>query len=245
MVSPGPYCHAYRLADGSRFHGNLRLFETDGRFAAFLADSHLPLIAQRIFGPRNERVNLFYDQLFVKESKSDAVTRWHNDLPYWPIEGNKVLSIWIAVDYTTLASGGLEFVAKSHLDGIFYQPVLFGEASGAEQYSINPDYRPIPDIDANRDKYEFLSWDLEPGDALVFHGLTVHGARGNQENRRRRGYTVRFCGDDVVSAGDKLGTHKALRNPDLNAGDPLGDSPQHPLVYPPNVGKYLRRERKA
>ena len=44
---------------------------------------------------------------------------------------------------------------------------------------VNPELEDMPDIDANRDKYELLSWDLEPGDVLMFHPLIVHGSPGN------------------------------------------------------------------
>src|SRR3546814_16919730 len=63
------------------------------------------------------------------------------------------------------------------------------------------DLEPLPDIDARRGEYEILGWDLEPGDAIAFSFLTVHGAPGNaQSANRRRAFAARNCGDDVVFA---------------------------------------------
>ena len=96
-------------------------------------------------------------------------------------------------------------------------------------YETNPDYEDIPDIEADREHYEIISWDLEPGDAYVFHAMTVHGAGVNQlRDRRRRGYTVRYTGDDV-SYDERVGTSKPLHCAELAGGDVL-DSAQFPLL---------------
>ena len=81
-----------------------------------------------------------------------------------------------------------------------------------------------------RDRYEIISWDLEPGDVYAFHAMTVHGAGGNLRfDVRRRGYTVRYCGDDAVYDTRK-GTQGHLRSESHRDGDQL-DSDQYPLVW--------------
>jgi ectoine hydroxylase-related dioxygenase (phytanoyl-CoA dioxygenase family) len=63
----------------------------------------------------------------------------------------------------------------------------------------------------------------------AFHALTVHGAGGNLSQRvRRRGYTVRYTGDDVTYS-TRPGTNTGLSNPTLSEGDAL-DSEQYPVV---------------
>ena len=156
-------------------------------------------------------------------------TRWHNDQPYWPIRGRQVLSIWLALDTTTAENGRVEFVRGSHLWNRWFQPEPFGKTGAITHYESNPDYEDIPDIEAARDQYEIISWDLEPGDAYVFHAMTVHGAGGNRlPDRRRRGYTVRYTGDDVVY-DERIGTSKPLHCATLADGDVL-DSEQFPRI---------------
>ena len=90
----------------------------------------------------------------------------------------------------------------------------------------------MPDIDTARDDYEIVSWDLEPGDVYVFHGLTVHGAGGNvREDVRRRGYAVRYTGDDV-RYDTRPGPNINLRSSSHRDGDRL-DSEQYPRVVAP------------
>ncbi len=226
IARPGPFYHGYE-AGGGRFHGNLRLWESDETFRAFCLRSPLPALARRFFN--SAKVNLLYDQLFVKEAGTANRTRWHNDQPYWPMRGWQVLSFWIALDRTTAESGALEFIRGSHRWNRWFQPEVFGQTAAVNEYETNPDYEPMPDIEAARGDYDIVTWELEPGDAYVFHGLTVHGAGGNRmSDRRRRGYTVRYTGDDVVY-DTRPGVNIHLRNATLKDGDPL-DSEQYPVV---------------
>lgn len=94
----------------------------------------------------------------------------------------------------------------------------------------HPDYETVPDVESARDDYDIISFDLEPGDVYAFHALVLHGASGNiSEQVRRRGYTVRYTGDDVIYSSHP-GTNRALRNSLLTDGDRL-DSNQYPLVW--------------
>ena len=112
----------------------------------------------------------------------------------------------------------MEFIKKSHKWGKWYQPEHF--APGASKtYEKNPKFEKIPDIESNRDKYDIISFDMNPGDLLAFHALVVHGSAGNiSKFRRRRGYAVRYTGKDVFYCTEN-GSHLDLRNPELEDGD--------------------------
>ena len=56
----------------------------------------------------------------------------------------------------------------------------------------------LPDIEGDRGAFRILSWELEPGDAVFFHMLTLHAAGG--ATTRRRAFSVRFLGDDATHA---------------------------------------------
>lgn len=228
ITNPGPWFHGYELDDGKTFHGNLRTWQTHEGFRRYCLESPLPGLAQQLMG--STRVNLFYDQLFVKDASTDSPTRWHNDQPYWPVRGHHVMSFWLALDPVDLTSGGLEFVAGSHLWDRWFQPESFGKTAGAT-YDINPEYEKMLDIEAERDQHRILSWDMEPGDVLAFHAMTVHGAPPNQHpDRRRRGYTVRYTGDDAHYF-ESSGMSKPIFAEYLTSGDPIGGD-QFPQIIP-------------
>lgn len=229
IATPGPFCNHYTLPNGKKFHGNLRLWETDDDFRAYCFSSPLPTLAGQIMGA--ERVTLFYDQLFVKEPGVDHPTRWHNDQPYWPVRGRNVMSFWLALDHVTADSGRMEFVAGSHNWGRWFQPEAF--APGGAAYERGENYEDMPDIDGQRDQHRIIGWDMQPGDVIAFHAMAVHAAGGNRtEDRRRRGYTVRYCGDDATYFGGP-GPNEGLRNPTLKTGDPI-ESAQYPCVWSSN-----------
>ncbi|MEL7157539.1 MAG: phytanoyl-CoA dioxygenase family protein [Actinomycetota bacterium] len=228
IADPGPFYHGYDVGEGKRFHGNLRLWETHPGMRSYCLESPLPALARILLD--TERVNLFYDQLFVKESATDSPTRWHNDQPYWPVRGRQVMSFWLALDPVDLTNGGLEFVAGSHRWNRWFQPETFG-VTESHAYSRNPDYEPMVDVEAERDRYRILSWTMEPGDVLAFHAMTVHGAPANADpGRRRRGYAVRYTGDDAVYL-EAEGMAQPLFADHLANGDPIG-GPWFPQILP-------------
>lgn len=151
--------------------------------------------AQQLMG--SQEVRFFYDQMFVKEPGTNAPTPWHQDLSFWPIRGEQICSFWIPCDPVKRENSGLLYVKGSHK-----WPQRFK--------AISPDYvaaiiddsmDDIPDINANPDQYELLDWEMEPGDLLAFHPLTLHGSQGNQSRTmRRRALALRWTGDDVVYA---------------------------------------------
>ena len=213
IKKPGPFFHAYKTEDGKgNFHGNMRIWEHYQGLKDYCTKSPLPYLAAQLLN--SNKINLFYDQLFVKEPETKNCIRWHNDQPYWPIRGWPVISFWTSLDPISRNNGPMEFVRKSHKWGKWYQPEHF--APGASKaYEENPEFEKMPDIESNRDKYDIISFDMHPGDLLAFHALVVHGSTGNiSKNRRRRGYAVRYTGNDVVYSTDK-GSHKDLRNPDF------------------------------
>ena len=56
----------------------------------------------------------------------------------------------------------------------------------------------IPDINANRDEYDIIAWEVGPGDAIAFDYRTIHGAPANtSQTAQRRAFSLRLLGDDI------------------------------------------------
>jgi hypothetical protein len=83
-----------------------------------------------------------------------------------------------------------------------------------------------------RDHYDIVSYELEPGDMLVHHHLTVHGSAGNATFRQtRRTASLRYCGDDIRFKFRPYAPAQAHFHHQLKDGDPL-DCAQFPVVWP-------------
>jgi ectoine hydroxylase-related dioxygenase (phytanoyl-CoA dioxygenase family) len=215
-----------------RFYGDFFMWLRNPAFRAIAVESNLPEFAAAIMGSKTAR--LLYDQLFVKEAGSVERTPWHQDLPYWPVSGEQIVSIWIPFDAAGPDNGVVTYVQGSHLWGRTFRPQAFDEAN-AGAFAASP-YEPMPPIDPERQA--LLSWTLEPGDVLVHKSLTIHGAAGNATaDRRRRALALRYVGDDARYS-TRPGTFIEMESvrahvpaPDLADGDPL-DGPLFPLVWP-------------
>ena len=171
------------------------------------------------------KVNLLFDQILVKEPNTSTPTLWHHDAPYWPVAGDRVCTLWLALDPVTRDSGAVEYVKGSHRWGRRFKAVSFDPNQQYEE-----ELPPVPDIDGNRADYDIVYFDLAPGDITLHHGLTLHGAPPNgRADQRRRAYIQRFTGDDVTY-NPRPNLQKMLRDPGVAPGAPL-DCDLFPVVW--------------
>ena len=183
---------------------------------AFVFESPAPAMAAQLM--KSREVVLYHDRLQVREPGAAERTFWHHDQPYYPIDGRQVVSFWVPLDALSRELC-LEYVRGSHRWGRWFQPTL---AHRGEPQVDDQRFEPLPDIEAERGRHEFLSWDVEPGDIVAYHALTLHGAtRGASSNKRRRTWEIRWCGDDVRYAQRVGPITPRLEGHGLVPGDPL------------------------
>jgi ectoine hydroxylase-related dioxygenase (phytanoyl-CoA dioxygenase family) len=137
--------------------------------------------------------------VFLRSAGTKKRTRWHRDQPYWPAKGWKACSTWIPLDPVPLNTS-LEFVSGSHLWGDIYERSDFRATETSQHLAAESARKePFPDIEANRNDYDILSWQVNPGDCVMFHGMTTHGGSGNlPESMQRRTVSLQWFGDDVT-----------------------------------------------
>ena len=171
------------------------------------------------------KVNLIFDQILVKEPGTSTRTLWHHDGTYWPVAGDMIATLWVALDDVGPETGAVEYIKGSHRWGQRFKAVSFDPRQQYEE-----DLPPVPDIDAERDRYEFAQFEMAPGDVTLHHALTVHGAPGNTSNdRRRRAYVQRWAGEDVTY-NPRPNLQRMLEDPGLEPGASL-DSALFPVVW--------------
>ncbi|MDP6346003.1 MAG: phytanoyl-CoA dioxygenase family protein [Alphaproteobacteria bacterium] len=174
---------------------------------------------------QSAKVNLIFDQILVKEPGASTPTLWHQDAPYWPVAGGMIATLWLALDPVTLDNGAVEYIRGSHHGGTRYRAVSFDPDEHYQE-----DLPAVPDIAAEREKYDIVSFEMAPGDCTVHHGLTVHGAPGNRSSEiRRRAYVTRWAGDDVTY-NPRPNLQRMLSDPGIALGGPL-DCELFPVVW--------------
>lgn len=245
-ASPGPLWQKFRPEDPGEFFSDKFMWTHNSDFRDYIFES----VAAELVGHlmRSLKVNIFFDQILVKEPKTFAPSPWHQDLNYWPFSGRQICSLWMPLDEVDVDSGTLEFIRGSHLwkDRPFSRDLVFANDKNQPQ-DVNDDTIPetddphrLPDIESTRDQWDVVSWTLKPGDALVFTALTLHSAPTNASERRRRAISTRWTGDDVrYTMKRRLAT--LLRDPGLAPGDVM-DCTLFPVVLRRDEGGEYCRE---
>ena len=190
MAEPGPYAaENLKVGESGRFFDDYCNWTRIPGFHEVVQTSPAAPVAADLM--RSDQVQIFHDHVLVKEPGTSKPTPWHQDGPYYFVEGTQTVSFWSPVDPVTDAT--LRCVAGSHL---WAKPVLptrwLAETSF---YPNESDYMPVPDPDS--EAMEIREWEMEPGDAVAFNYGILHGARGNDSSARRRAFSLRFVGDDT------------------------------------------------
>lgn len=141
---------------------------------------------------------LLYEQIWLKHTGDTLRTPWHQDLPYVPMEGRHLSTVWVNLD-PVARERSLEFVRGSH-KGPLYNPTAFDPDDPAAAMFADDAWPALPDIEAQRDAWPIVSADVEPGDVVVFHPAVLHGGAPTRAGERRRTLSLRFFGDDARCA---------------------------------------------
>ncbi|MEZ5913727.1 MAG: phytanoyl-CoA dioxygenase family protein [Paracoccaceae bacterium] len=190
MAAPGPYAaENLKPGEGGRFFDDYCNWQRIPEFVDVIRHSAVADVAASLMG--SQRVQVFHDHVLVKEPGTTKPTPWHQDGPYYFVEGMQTVSFWSPVDPVDEAS--LRCVAGSHL---WAREVLPTRWLSEENFYPDPEaYMPVPDPDA--EGMPVLEWPMRPGDAVAFNFRTLHGARGNTTAQRRRAFSLRLVGDDA------------------------------------------------
>ena len=227
LVEPTPLHTLQTTADDPGFFlSDICMAQHIPEFREFILNGPVPEMAARLM--HSARVNFFADTLWVKEADTAKRTRWHQDQAFFWIDGKQMCVIWFPLDRIE-KENGLELVKGSHLWGKWFAPKLSKEGRNLYK-SSGVTFDTMPDIEADRSAFDILSWPVEPGDCIAFHGATVHGAPGTGR-RRRSAFSTIWMGDDAVYTARPSAGRPHFEGHDLSPGDPA-DSPYFPRLWP-------------
>lgn len=214
MAEPGPFAaENLRPGEGGRFFDDYCNWTRIPEFAEVIRNSCVAGVAAALM--RSDIVQVFHDHVLVKEPGTARPTPWHQDGPYYFVEGSQTISFWSPLDPVREAS--LRLVAGSHL---WERPVLPTRWLSEENFYPDPGaYMPVPDPDA--EGMHVLEWEMMPGDAVAFDFRTLHGARGNQSANRRRAFSLRLVGRDALYVDRPGRTSPPFPGHGMRAGERL------------------------
>ena len=239
-ADPGTRSSTVRSPDGA----GETLVETSPsrRSPALLAlrDSGVPAeIAGRVM--QTPQAQLVFEQIFYKTRGRIVPTPWHQDTPFLRVRGHDMCRVWLTCDRSP-ADITVQMVRGSHRWNVVYNaetgeraPIVKSEERpGYSNDGLgDPELPTPPDVARYRDSFDILSFDVEPGDALVFQGNMLHGAAGRDfHDSPRRAFVTMWGGPDLryhEPRGKAFPPPGSLRDHPVPDGARIGD---HAAVFP-------------
>jgi len=197
----------------------------------FVLGERLAGIAARLLGA--ERVRVFHDQAFFKPPGGGR-TPWHQDRYFWPVDTDRILTVWVPLSPVGPASGRLRFVSGSHRLGSLGDADRFNRSDAELAAFARDNGLSLPEPE-----------ELPVGSVSAHAGWTLHGAEPNTGTTTREALTVIYFADGARLANPAVGPDgtayerqaaqvraKDLARwfPGLSAGD-RAVSRENPLVY--------------
>ena len=149
--------------------------------------------------------------------------KWHQDNQNGPITPQEGIRFWVTMDSTPPTHGSPVYLKGSHRNTCVPEESVFVDIDmeGLEEYA---------GVD------NWVKFEVEPGDMLVWHPKTVHKIDGAPDGiwdtyRRVLGGTAAKGGSRYTDKGGTGGVLSDLGNHGLVDGDTL-DSPFFPKIYP-------------
>jgi ectoine hydroxylase-related dioxygenase (phytanoyl-CoA dioxygenase family) len=229
MRHPSEFASENSVVDGAgRFFDYYVNWGRIPEYEAVVRDSPAARIAAEAMG--SATAQLFHDHVLVKEAGTRKPTPWHQDAPYYFVDGEQTVSMWMPLEPVTLENT-LRFIKGSHKWKKMVRPVSWADDSDfyEEDEESQNMWVPVPDPDgADRDTMNVLEWEMEPGDAVLFHFRTAHGARGS--DTRRRALSLRWVGDDASYVERPGRTSPPFPGHNMQEGDRLRED-WFPVLY--------------
>ncbi|MDC0216100.1 phytanoyl-CoA dioxygenase family protein [Candidatus Pelagibacter sp.] len=141
---------------------------------------------------RSKSIRIFHEHIFLKESGTIKPTPWHQDMPYYCVDGNDTGSFWIPLDPVN-KKNTLQLILGSHKWPKLVKPTKW--LDNKSWYNNNSEFTSMPPIENIKKKK--MIFELKIGDAILFNFKTLHSSPGNITKNSRRAFSMRFMGDDV------------------------------------------------
>lgn len=159
-------------------------------------------IVEKILGPDILLYNAVY---IIKEPNTPNFVSWHQDLTYWGFsDDDDQVSAWIALSQATGESGCMQMIPGSHKRGMNKQ-VLTDDPN-------NVLYLGQTIVDVCDD--DSILCPLNPGEASLHHGWTVHSSTANKSKDRRIGLNIQYIRTSMYQQNSQSDSALLIRGSD-------------------------------
>ena len=216
LKEPGPHARENVNNDEGRFFEDYCNWHRITEFKKFAEESPAAQIVAEATGSKS--IQLFHEHIFVKDPGTHKETPWHQDMPYYCVDGNDTGSFWIPLDPVT-KENSLKVLLGSHKFPKLVRPTKW--SNDKPWYKDNDNFMDMTDI--SKMENNILSSEMNIGDAILFNFKVLHSSSGNTAKIPRRAFSMRFIGDDVKYIDRGGETSPPFKGIDLNNGAKMRD----------------------
>ena len=166
--------YAKKDASGAESKLAVRNALDESPYAAIVRSERVAENMQTLLG---DEVYHYHHKMMLKEPKVGGAWEWHQDYGYWYNNGclfPDMASCLIAIDRATRENGCLQVIRGSQKMGRI-DHVKTGTQTGAD----------LERVAAALERMELVYCELDPGDAIFFHGNTLHRSDQNTSENPR------------------------------------------------------------
>jgi ectoine hydroxylase len=190
--------HSYARTDSAGRQSKLAVWNHPGDdiYGAIARSRRIVDAMEQLLGGE---VYHWHSKMMLKEPRVGGAWEWHQDYGYWYNDGcllPDMASCLIAVDRATRANGCLQVLRGSHTMGRIDHGKS-GDQTGAD----------LERVDEAKKRFELVYCELEPGDAILFHGNLLHASAPNESEMPR--WSLICCYNLAANSPYKASKHPA------------------------------------
>lgn len=131
---------------------------------------------------------LVYSSMFIKMPHDGTSVGWHQDIIYWPsVHGTDVVTVWLALDDADAENAAMRIIPGSHQGYREMETVPAKESETSKKVLVTPGQ-----------EASAVMMEMKAGSVSVHDSYILHGSQANDSDRRRAGYTIRYCSTDTA-----------------------------------------------
>lgn len=157
------------------------LWQKDDAVKRFVFEKRFAQIAAGLLGV--EKVRLYHDQALFKEP-GGGHTPWHQDKYYWPLDTDKMITMWMPLVDIDEQMGMITFASGSHALGAIDNVPISDESEQFYDRYVSEKSFPIEN-----------AAEMKAGDATFHLGWTIHSAGPNRSAKMREVMTIIYFAD--------------------------------------------------
>ena len=120
---------------------------------------------------------------WIKEAGSQSYVSWHQDLRYWGLDTNDLVSVWLALSPAPLESGCMHVLPGSHKGDLLPHN---------DEYQQDNLLTRGQEIAVKVDESKTVAMPLEPGEISLHNVRLAHASGPNRSSDRRIGISLHY-----------------------------------------------------